>query len=422
MMQILPGFRDFYPADVAKRNYIFSTFRRVARSYGFLEVDGPFLERADLYRKKSGGELMGQLYQFVDKGGREVAMRPEMTPTIARMVAESGNGYRKPLKWFGIGSFFRHERQQKGRLREFVQLNCDLIGEASPAADAELLALVIDSLRAFGLTSQDFVLRLSDRNAWVRFFQQKAVVENRMEELLQLIDKIERQSEQETAEKLAPFDITLQDIRDFIERRDPASFSDLLAELSARGLSEYVEIDLKIVRGLLYYTGMVFEVFDRQKRFRAVAGGGRYDRLIATMSDGRVDLPAVGFGMGDVVLGELIEAVPAAEKKMRDALAAQPACEIYVVIADETQRPQALKIIQTLRQERWNVDFSLTPIRVGKQFQIAEQLQARLGVIVGSEWPQVKFKRLATREEFACPHDVLAERLKTERAPLIFDF
>ncbi len=413
-MQTLPGFRDFYPEDLAKRNYIFSTLRRVARSYGFLEVDGPFLERTDLYRKKSGGELIGQLYQFVDKGGREVAMRPEMTPTIARMVADSGNRFRKPLKWFGIGNFFRHERQQKGRLREFAQLNCDLIGEASPVADAELLALLIDSLRAFGLTSEDFVLRLSDRNAWVRFFCERGLDASGMEELLQLIDKIERQPEAETDKKLAQFGITLQEIRDFIEKREPASFSDLLSDLSARGLSDYVEIDLRIVRGLLYYTGIVFEVFDRKKELRAVAGGGRYDRLIATISDGKVDLPAIGFGIGDVVLGEMIEKFPVAEKKMRDALAAEPACQIYVVIADVARRSQALKIIQNLRQEGWSVDFSLAAIRVGKQFQIAEQLGARLCVIVGSEWPQVKFKRLATREEFSCPQEVLPERLKNE--------
>jgi len=417
-MQILPGFRDFYPEDLAKRNYIFSTLRRVARSYGFLEIDGPFLERTDLYRKKSGGELIGQLYQFVDKGGREVAMRPEMTPSIARMIADSGNRFRKPLKWFGIGSFFRYERQQKGRLREFAQLNCDLIGESSPSADAELLALLIDSLRAFGLTSEDFVLRLSDRNAWVRFLYEKGLDEKEMEELLQLIDKIERPSEENTEEKLARFGITLQEIRDFIEMRDPTSFRDLLAELSARGLSDYVEIDLRIVRGLLYYTGIVFEVFDRKKELRAVAGGGRYDRLIATISDGKVDLPAIGFGLGDVVLSEIIAKFPAAEKKMRAALAAEPACQIYVVIADVVRRPQALKIIQDLRQEGWNVDFSLVATRVSKQFQIAEQLGARLCVIVGSEWPQVKFKRLATREEFACPQEMLSERLKNEEQNL----
>ena len=415
-MQTLPGFRDFYPEDVAKRNYIFSTLRRVARSYGFLEVDGPILESIDLYRKKSGGELVGQLYQFVDKGGREVAMRPEMTPTMARMVAESEKRYRKPLKWFSIGSFFRHERQQKGRLREFAQLNGDLIGDASSAADAELLALVIDSLRAFGLSSQDFVLRLSDRNAWVRFFQSKGVKADGVEGLLQLVDKMERQSEEELAGKLAEFGISLQEVRDFISTGDPASFAGLLSELSARGLSDYVEVDLGVVRGLLYYTGMVFEVFDRQRCFRAVAGGGRYDRLISTVSDGAVDLPAVGFGMGDVVLGELIEAIPAAAQKMRDALDAQSACEIYVVIADEARRNEALRIIQTLRDIGWSVDFPLPATRVGKQFQTAEQLGAQFAVIIGGEWPLVKFKRLATREEFACPYEALAERLKTEHS------
>lgn len=410
MMQKLSGFRDFYPEDLAKRNYIFSTFQRVAKRYNFSEVDGPFLESTDLYRKKSGGELVGQLYQFVDQGGRDVSLRPEMTPTLARMVAESEKRYRKPLKWFSIGSFFRHERQQKGRLREFAQFNCDLIGEASAAADAELLALLIDSLRAFGLNARDFVVQLSDRNAWMRFFQRKGVEENRREELLQVVDKMERQSEEETAAKLAGFGFHPEEIRNFIQTGDPSSFTELFSELSARGLSDYVEIDLSIVRGLLYYTGLVFEVYDRQRRFRAVAGGGRYDRLIATISDGKVDLPAIGFGMGDVVLGEMIEAVSTAKKKLQSVISVP--CEIYVVIADEVLRSCALKTIQTLREEGWTVDFPLTAIRIGKQFQIASQLGAQLAVIVGSEWPQIRFKRLTTREEFSCPYEALTEHLR----------
>src|SRR5215210_8609186 len=166
----LPGFRDFYPQELAERAFIMSTWRDVARRYAFVEYDGPPLEPLDLYTKKSGDEIVGQLYNFTDKGGRDIALRPEMTPTLARMVASRANALRKPVRWFSVPQLFRYERQQKGRLREHFQLNVDILGEISPAADAELIALLIDSLRAFGLTSEDFVIRLSSRQAWQQFF------------------------------------------------------------------------------------------------------------------------------------------------------------------------------------------------------------------------------------------------------------
>ena len=168
-MQLLPGFRDFFPEDCARRNYIVATWREVARRYGFVEYDGPTLETVELYKKKSGGELVGQLFDFVDKGERHVALRPEMTPTLARMVAAKVREYKKPLKWFCAPPFFRYEKQQRGRLREFQQFNADILGEPSAAADAELVALAVDVMRDFGFTENDFVVRLSDRNAWKAF-------------------------------------------------------------------------------------------------------------------------------------------------------------------------------------------------------------------------------------------------------------
>src|SRR4051794_40720005 len=172
-MQPLPGFRDFLPGDCAARNYIFETWRQVARRYGFVEWDGPVLESTDLYRKKSGDEIVGQLFNFVDKGERQVALRPELTPTLARVVAASERQFRKPLKWFSIGQFFRYEKQQRGRLREHYQLNCDILGESDFSADIELIALCVDILRAFGLTEKDFVVRISDREFWTDFLQKQ---------------------------------------------------------------------------------------------------------------------------------------------------------------------------------------------------------------------------------------------------------
>ena len=162
-LQPLPGFRDFFPADLALRSHIFATWRRVASRYGFEEYDGPPLEPLELYTAKSGDEIVGQLYHFTDKGERQVSLRPEMTPTLARMVAARANGLRKPIRWFAIPQLFRYERQQRGRLREHFQFNCDLIGEAGPLGDAELIALALDVLRAFGFTSDDVRVRLSDR-------------------------------------------------------------------------------------------------------------------------------------------------------------------------------------------------------------------------------------------------------------------
>src|SRR3989454_9551827 len=172
-MQSLPGFRDFLPSDCARRNYIFAKWREVARRYGFVEWDGPVLEPTELYTKKSGPEIVAQLFNFTDKGEREVAMRPELTPTLARVVAAHEREFKKPLKWFSIGRFFRFEKQQRGRLREHFQLNCDIVGESSVAADAELVALVVDVLRAFGLDEKDFVIRISDREFWTDFLRQK---------------------------------------------------------------------------------------------------------------------------------------------------------------------------------------------------------------------------------------------------------
>jgi histidyl-tRNA synthetase len=400
-MQLLPGFREFPPAECARRNYILSRWREVARRYGFVEFDGPMLEPIELYQKKSGGEIVGQLFDFVDKGKRHVAMRPEMTPTLARMVAARHRDYRKPMKWFCVPPFFRYEKQQRGRLREFWQLNCDIIGDNSPGADAELLAVVIDMLRVFGFGAQDFVVRLSDRDAWARFAAKRGVAVEQLPDLLAVVDKMERATPAENAERLEPFRLTLDEVREFIANPgdEVQKLDGIRADLRARGLEEYVVVDLTIVRGLAYYSGLVFELFDRAKSERALAGGGRYDKLISVMSEGKVDLPALGFGMGDVVLGNFIDDSPTAAEKMKQWIASQHAADVFVIVAKEERRPEALALVQTLREAGQRVDFELGAAKVGKQFQTAEHLGARYAVVVGDEWPQVKLKTLATREE-----------------------
>src|SRR5580704_609561 len=202
-MNPLPGFRDFYPEALAIRRYIFEKWRDVARRYGFREYDGPPLEPLELFTQKSGDEIVGQLFNFVDKGDRAVALRPEMTPTLARMVGAHHRDYKKPIKWFAIPQLFRYEKQQRGRLREHFQFNADIIGETDVSADAELIALAIDTLRSFGLTKDDFVVRVSDRRVWQRYLMAAGIAEDKQYAAFQAIDKLEREPLEKTREKLA---------------------------------------------------------------------------------------------------------------------------------------------------------------------------------------------------------------------------
>jgi histidyl-tRNA synthetase len=399
-MQKLPGFRDFYPNECAFRNYIFGTWRRVARNYGFQEYDGPTLEPTDLYRKKSGEELKTQLFRFNDPGERDVCMRPEMTPTLARLVAARERDFRKPIKWFSIAPFFRFEKAQRGRLREFYQINCDLIGDASPAADAELLALTVALFRAFGLTQSDFYVRLNNRELWARFLADRGLPPERLSEFLAVIDKLERDEESTTAKKLGAFGLSLGELKEFLATPTDQlpGFEELFRELRLRELEPFIQVDLTIVRGLDYYTGLVFEVFDRSRQNRALAGGGRYDGLIKTISDGAIDLPAAGFAIGDVVLGNLIEEIDHARARL-EAHRRAARLQAFVIVAAEERRAEALKLVEQLRSQGYATDYSLHPMKVGKQFQQAEASGAQYALVIGQEWPLLKLKRLADRVE-----------------------
>jgi histidyl-tRNA synthetase len=412
-MQPLPGFRDFLPNDCARRNYIFARWREVARRYGFVEWDGPILEPTELYTKKSGPEIVGQLFNFTDKGDREVAMRPELTPTLARVVAAHDREFRKPLKWFSIPQCFRYEKQQRGRLREHFQFNADIIGEAALEADVEAIALCVDLLRGFGFGTSDVVVRVSDREFWIDFLREQNAPEDKWQETLQIIDKSEREPREKTAAKLGPLAEPVFKILD--GKGSSEKLDRLLESLSARGLADFVQVDLGIVRGLAYYSGVVFEAFDRGGKLRALAGGGRYDNLIHQLSDGAVSLPAIGFAMGDVVLGELIDEIPAAKSQMEKATASQRDLDIYVVIAKEERRAAALAQIQALRDTGHRVDYPLTPAKVGKQFQTAEQLGARIAILFGDEWPQVAIKDLRTGEQHVVPQEEVMARLSSLR-------
>jgi histidyl-tRNA synthetase len=401
MINPLPGFRDFYPETLAIRRHIFDQWREVARRYGFREYDGPPLEALELYTQKSGEEIVGQLFNFVDKGDRAVALRPEMTPTLARMVGAHHRDYKKPIKWFAIPQVFRYEKQQRGRLREHFQFNCDIIGETDLAADAELIALAIDTLRSFGLTEQEFVVRVSDRRAWQRKFAEAGIVAEQQYAAFQAIDKMEREPVERTREKLGP---AADQILTFANEKEPKD--DLRQVFDKLGsLAKYCEVDFKIVRGLAYYTGIVWEIHDRKGVLRAIAGGGRYDNLLKQVSG--VDLPALGFGLGDVTMGELLK-----ECGKLPQLAAGLDC--YLVIADETLRLPALQVAHNLRDAGIAVEYSHTPTKVGKQFQAAGSSGARYAITIGpDEWKtgEVKLKTLAAGTEERVRVDELISKL-----------
>ena len=397
--QNLPGFRDFYPEDCAARNHVFDTWRKVARRYGFVEYEGPVLEPTDLYRRKSGAEIVNQLFCFTDKGERDVSMRPELTPTLVRMAAARQRDFRKPLRWFSIGQFFRYEKHQKGRGREFYQFNCDILGEESVLADAELIALAIDLMRELGFTRDEFRIRVSDRNAWVGFATGKGLDEAGVSTFLQIVDKMERTPEAKVVEQLAALGIGLDEVRAFITSGAEASpaIRSILADLAARGLADYVEVDLGIVRGLAYYTGPVFEIFDIGKGMRAVAGGGRYDQLVGLI--GGVEMAACGFAMGDMVITDLIRETPGPAERLAAAVSESGRVDVFVVIADPDQAGGAAAVTQELRAAGLRVITPLSPAKIAKQFQAAEQSGARHAVIVGSEFPSLTVRNLVDRSE-----------------------
>lgn len=411
----LPGFRDFAPDDLAFRAHIFGAWRRVALRYGFVEYDGPPLEPLELYTAKSGDEIVGQLYNFTDKGGREVALRPEMTPTLARMVAEHANGLKKPIRWFSMPQLFRYERQQRGRLREHFQLNCDLIGEAGPLADAEIIALAIDVLRELGLSSDDFKVRLSDRRLLDGILAALEIEVAHRPLLMQVLDKLGRTEyagrkvaflEAAGADRLGALELveTLRHQRTWAELETalagyPAAIEagrplqQALASLEAMGLGGYIELDLSIVRGIAYYTGTVFELFDAQRTLRAICGGGRYDTLLANLGD--VDLPALGFGMGDVVLGELLK-----ERGLKPEPPASVDLFIAAVTPDDV--PHVLALAHRLRDAGLRVEYAFHATALGKQFKAADARGARLVVVVGPDdraRGEVQLKQLAAKSQ-----------------------
>ena len=416
MFETLPGFRDFPPQACAQRNHLFRVFRNLARAFDFREYDAPVLEPLDLYIEKAGPEISSQLFHFQDKGDREVALRPELTPTLARMIAARANALPKPIKWYNIGEHFRYERPQKGRGRSFYQFNADLLGESSLGADAELIALLCGIMQTLGLGENHFVVRLSDRQTWLLFLDQMGINPQDRDAVLDAIDKSERRKPEQTKEALeqACSGRGVEILRRIDEIKQINSLNDLLAQLSSFGskgearakewqelldllhghqVDIFMTIDLSIVRGLAYYTGFVYEAFEASGEGRALAGGGRYDDLIKKLS-GKTDLPAAGFAIGDMTLSDCL-------KKNGLLPTYMMAPDLYLICGPE-QRKIGISLVATTRKAGFAVSYPLKESGFGKQFKEAVKSGARFALILGNEEEaekKVKIKDLKSSAE-----------------------
>ena len=419
--QSLPGFRDFYPAEFAARDHIVSAWRETARRYGFEEYDGPPLEPLELYVEKSGEEIVDQLYAFTDKGDREVALRPEMTPTLARMVGERGRAMPKPIRWSSVPQLFRYERTQRGRLREHFQWNVDIIGEDDITADAEVLSVALDGLAALGLGVDDVEARINDRRLLEALLVHAGVSGEQLGDAYAVIDKMSRETADETRRRLAE-EVGLDDdtvtavmaVFDHDLEGLAGAYGDVAAvgseldrlrryfdTLADMGWADWVRFDPRIVRGLAYYTGTVFEIFDRKGELRAICGGGRYDDLLAAVSD--LELSAVGFGMGDVVLGELL-----AERGLLPEAAPGP--DYHIVSITEEERPVLRRVARRLREAGHSVSYTLRQVGVGKQFKDADSRDAARTVVLGPDEVGrgvAVVREMATGDEREVPLDEL---------------
>ena len=401
--QKVKGTRDFYPEDMRLRNWIVDTWRKVSLRNGFEEYDAPIFEYLDLFTIKSGEEIAEQLFSLTDRGGRELAIRPEITPSLARMVNAKINSLPRPIKWFSIPRVCRAERPQRGRLREFFQWNVDVIGEDSVLADAECIFVCADFLREMGLTPEDAKVRIGSRTLTATALTEAGVPEASHPAVLAALDKRPKLDDGDFVKlaQAAGFDTRqIEIVKRFQDSPDlkavtvsltdssatEAAVGDLDAlwpQLEEMGVAEYCALDLRIVRGLAYYTGVVYEVIAEGER--AVAGGGRYDNLLEVLGGPKVG--ATGFGMGDVVLGLLLE-----EKAKIPNFVQAPNLGCYVVDADgvENTRPAVMRAVGALRRSGVSADFSYARRAVGKQLKEANRRGARYAVLVRSEGLSIK--------------------------------
>jgi len=395
-IQPVKGTRDFYPPEMALRNWLIDGWKKVSLRNGFEEYDGPIFEYLKMFQIKSGDEIVEQLFSFKDRGDRDLALRPEITPTLARMVNQQISSLPMPIKWFSVPRLFRAERPQKGRLREFFQWNIDIIGVDDVLADAETIFCAIDYLREVGLTPDDIVVKISSRKLLAAVLKGVGVSEKRLDSLYAVLDKKdklpqetfrkmlnEQISDREKADKVKAF-MELKSIPDvekmFGDNDEIFGANNELAELidwlNRMGVGDYCAFDPGIVRGLAYYTGIVYEIYDRPGELRAIGGGGRYDDLLKQF--GGPDIPATGFGIGDCVLSILLEKKGLLKPEMKEL-------EYFVACVNEDYKGRAIEIAIQLRSKGFIADFSYKAGRLGKQLKLASDSGAKQCIIIGDE-------------------------------------
>ena len=404
----LVGTRDFYPELQSELNIIFEAWRKVAISYGYEEIEGPLLESTDLWTLKSGAEIPEQMYSFVDKGGRSVAIRPELTPTVARMVAQKQKELLKPIKWFAIPRCLRYERPQKGRLREFFQFNLDCLGLDSMKADAEVISTAISIMEFFELDEKDFFIRISNRRLVQDLFLSVAD-KSQLKDISRLVDKFDKMKKEEFV--LALEDLKVKDADKLIKilslnnldsidfdslsengKKGYNELKELIMILGNYGFGKYVKIDFSIMRGFDYYTSTVFEVYDTSKKFRAIAGGGRYDDLVVDF--GGEKCPGIGYGFGDVVFSLFL--------KEKGKLVSYKKNLDYFVITIGDVYETGLKIASKLRRKGFKVEIALAEMNTQKQLNYAGKLNVKSLVFVGEDElkkGKFKVKELASGKE-----------------------
>lgn len=391
------GTRDFYPPQMAVRNFIVEGWKAASRRSGFEEYDGPIFEYLSMYQIKSGEEIVEQLFSLTDRGGRQLAIRPEMTPTLARMVNQQIHALPRPIKWFSVPRLCRAERPQKGRLREFFQWNLDIIGAEDVLADAEVIFCAVDYLRSVGLTAEDIVVRISSRRLLAALLEEAGVAEEQLPSVYGVLDKkakvpaeaFEAMLQEAVPEERVREQIvrvmnsrTLEDLKPKTAAGHEAleELRRLLELLTVMGIGEYAQFDIGVVRGLAYYTGVVYEIYDRGASLRAVCGGGRYDNLLKDFGGPAVS--ATGMGMGDCVLEILLR-----EKGLlKEEDLPTRRLDYYVVFAGPEWTQEAVRLTAQIRLSGWACDFSYKGGNLGKQLKQADQSGAVRAVIIGEEY------------------------------------
>ncbi len=423
------GTRDFYPKEMAVRNYIVDGWKAASRRSGFEEFDGPIFEYLQMYQIKSGEEIVEQLFHLTDRGGRDLAIRPEITPTVARMVNQQVNALPRPIKWFSVPRLCRAERPQKGRLREFFQWNVDIIGEESILADAEVIFCSLDYLRSVGLTATDITAKISSRRLLAALLKNIGIAEDRLTVLYPILDKkakIPAEAFEEILRKevtdssVADTIIKLMELHnadhivDVVNLNDDAKaalteLQSLFAILRSMGIGDYCRFDMGIVRGLAYYTGMVFEIHDAVGQLRAICGGGRYDNLLKDF--GGPAMTAVGMGMGDCVLEILLR-----EKGiLKDDTLSTKMLDYFVAAVDPSLTDKAVELTARIRLAGLSCEFSYKAAGLGKQLKQASAYNAAKTIILGQEYSDAKqlvIKDMVSGQQGAVKEDAFVKELQ----------